>query len=238
MKVLRNLGIMALVALSAMAAPDSSAQDLKIHLVVATVSQDSPLHVVGFKLPKDPGDPLRIIFHNVSPKTIERLWVHTLIGDPTGNGGLTGPKGIWPHAWDSRDINSQWAMDWRIPAHQYTEIQEKSFRTINLVMQTRRFRSACLRVVLVVASVRFSDGTYWMMKEGTEQEAWNNSIHLMKPSSCTNSPELTAALNELSEVGFDRPGPQPHWSQDTISFYSITCNLGKRDGKWVAICPL
>lgn len=238
MKTLRYPRIMALVALWAMAALGSSAQDLKIHVVVATVSQDSPLHVAGFRLPKDPGDPLTIMFHNVSAKTIERLWVHTLIGDPTGDTTFTGTKGIWPHAWESRDVNSQWAMDRRIRAHEFTEIQEKSFQTINLVMQSRRFHSACLRVVMVVASVRFSDGTYWMMKEGTEQEAWNNSIHLMKPESCVNSPELTAALDELSEVGFDRPGSQPHWSQDPISFYAITCNLGKRDGKWVAICPL
>jgi hypothetical protein len=238
MKPLGYLGILVLVTLSAFAVPRPAGVDLKINVVVAAANQESPLRVVGFKLPADAGDPLRIIFHNVSAKTIERLWVHTVIGDPTGNAGLTGPKGIWPNAWDSQDVNSQWAMNRRIPAHQYAEIQEKSFRTIGLVMQTRRFRSPCLQVALVVASVQFSDGTYWMMQTGDEQQAWNNSIRLQKAGPCATSPELLSALEELSKVGFDRPGPQSHWSQDTISFYSITCNLGKRDGKWVAICPL
>ena len=223
-----------MVACPAFACP---ADDAKINIFVTTTSQDSPLQVVGFRLPDKVGSAPMLVVLNISDKEVREFGVEAAVGDPeesarveTGEMVAIGTKN------GSGRIG--WPQERMVPPNNRREAHETIFEPHHLAAWGQRLHSNCLHVAAIVTRVKFADGTSWELENFKDQTIWRSSLKTDSAKSCGHSPEIENALKQWSgAAGNASTGSLSHVDPGIVKSYSITCPLRMTGSELAAICP-
>jgi hypothetical protein len=133
----------------------------KIVVFVTTVKQESPLQIIGFKLPDKVGGAPMLLLRNVSDKPIRDFHVAADIGNPEADShGQIGPA----FATSTNSSSLDWPQERAIPPNSDREAHEAILRTHTLAAWGGQLHSSCLHVAAIVLSVDFADGTRWQLE--------------------------------------------------------------------------
>jgi hypothetical protein len=227
-------------------------ENLVVSVFVTTVKQYSPVQVVGFKYPdKGPGYLAsdndreascllggycpKVVLHNATAKDIRFIAVGGLVGDPVRDA-----DGEVEYPYRQAGILS--SSNWKSTSHPLIAANgESEFGSSALWPFTMAgvavhiVESTCLKIVVIVTRVEFSDGTVWVYDPKQNASLWRDSVASGTTGSCQNSSGASETLNQL-ETSWSGP-PPPHSSNDTMESYSVACPVTKvKDGKLAAVC--
>lgn len=212
---------------------------------VTAAKQDSPLQIVGFRMPDAYGDGPAILVHNTTAKQITWFDFTILYGDPRKVGGadpkmhgvMTGQRGdtldnVPTPVAPNGDAEFKFVFNYLSPS--------------TLALFATPMGSACMHVAVIVETVRFADGTNWRANAtnswsanmANDEPMWKDSIRPESGSSCDSSPDAKETLKGLKQVviGTD-PGTSPtKFGSDPVQFYSSTCALRDDKGQLTAVC--
>ena len=217
-------------------AGDSPTGDVNIVVVVTTVKQESPLQIVGLKLPDKVGGAPVVVLRNASNKQILGFHAAAAIGNPEVDNAEQ------PIATPSTSSSSN--LDWPegpippIPANSEREARGKILRSHLLAAWGGRLHSSCLHVAAFILSVEFADGTTWQLENLQDRQIWKSSLGSDSTKTCGHSFAVESALQEWDGAsGYVQTGSPIHLDASTVQSYSVTCQLRSLEGKLVAICP-
>jgi hypothetical protein len=227
-----------LVLLPCLAA-GSPGDEVKVTILVVTATQDSPIQVVGIKLPDKAGDPPIVKFHNLSNKQIQQFSVMAMVGNPEKADRVedSGP-GHEVVTGKSQNDRIYWPEEQMILPHGYREAHIGVLSSDGLLAWGQSLHSNCLHAALVVAEVDFSDGTSWTPKSMREYQAiWKRSVQPDSTKSCEHSPAVEEALTQWEgAVGYHADLPTGA-GPDFVSSFSLVCHLRPVGGELTAACP-
>ena len=202
--------------------------DVNIVVFVTTVKQESPLQIVGLKLPDKVGGAPVVVLRNASSKQIVGFHVAAAIGNPEADNAEQ-PIAI--------STNSDWP-EGPIPANSEREAHRMILRSHWLAAWGGRLYSSCLHVAAIIRSVEFADGTTWQLENLEDRQIWKSSLGSDSTKTCDHSSAVESALKEWDGAsGYVQTGSPIHLDASTVQSYSVTCPLRSLEGKLVAICP-
>ena len=202
--------------------------DPSVAVLVRVASQESPIQVVGIKLPEKPShDPL-VHFRNASSKETAHIWVEAII---SGRDGKTtrinsnDPNERWPGERVIRPEGDQWA-------------HEVVLQSSHLVVAARTLHSNCLNVTVLVKNVEFADGTSWDRDQGQKGISWTYPTQPRPEDPCKDSTATESEVSQIAGVGH-REGSDSDTADDheEVQFYSFSCSLVPKNHGFVAMCP-
>jgi len=234
MKIPSKLAAALFVVLPSLAG-GSPTGDVNIVVVVTTVRQESPLQIVGLKLPDKVGGAPVLVLRNASSKQILGFHAAAAIGNPKADARHDAEQPITPNT------NSS-ILDWPegpIPANSEREAPGKVLRSHLLAAWGGRLHSRCLHVAAIILSVEFTDGTTWRLENLQDRQIWKSSLDSDSTKTCgDHSSAVESALKEWDGAsGYEETGSPIHLDASTVQSYSVTCQLRRLEGKLVAICP-
>ena len=208
-----------------------------VNLYVTTASQDSPVQIVGFKLPGAVADeaqneivervPLcrwcpKVLLHNATAKQVTTIQLQGVMGDPNRSvgdkGGASG--GVAILAESRLDRPSPYVISPNADA----EFGDSVLWPFNLaVAGAKVVGSNCLHVAVVVWSVKFSDGTDWVNTYEQEHSSWNDSLRQKGVSSCKDLSVVDLKKLHSGTVSIEAPSRQ---DSGITQSYSATCRVG------------
>jgi hypothetical protein len=208
-----------------------------IHLLVTGAKQNSPLQIVGFKLPTVSGGAPKIRVHNATNKEVSQFEMTILWGDPRGK-DAGGPRLGGINAAGCADC-SYFEPPGPIPGNGDGESKEEaSLKPSTLVLFALGAGGSCLHVAVMVDYVRFSDGIVWHASAtnkypaemANDQPFWKDSILPESAASCDDSPEFGEVLKGASQgrflrgaIGPDLNAPLNPASSGPLKFYTAAC---------------
>jgi hypothetical protein len=214
-----------------------AADNAKINIFVTTTSQDSPLQVVGFKLPDKVGSAPMVVVLNVSDKPIRQFYVHAAVGNPEESARIEAGEAVAISLSGGSD-HIYWPGERAVPPNSQREAQAGTFKSHNLALWGQRLHSNCLHVAAIVTRVKFADGTSWELENFKDQIIWRSSLKTDSAKSCEHSPEIENALKRWSgAAGNASTGSLSHVDPGIVKSYSITCPLRITGSELAAICP-
>jgi len=229
----------ALFVLAPSLAGGSPTGDVNIVVVVTTVKQESPLQIVGLKLPDKVGGAPVVVLRNASNKQILGFHAAAVIGNPEADARHDTEQ---PLAIPTSSSSSN--LDWPegpmppIPANSEREAHGKSLRSHLLAAWGGRLHSSCLHVAAIILRVEFADGTTWQLENLEDRQIWKSSLGSDSTKTCDHSSAVESALKEWDGAsGYVQTGSPIHLDASTVQSYSVTCQLRSLEGKLVAICP-
>jgi hypothetical protein len=215
----------------------SPADDAKINIFVTTTSQDSPLQVIGFKLPDKVGSTPVLLVFNASDKEVREFSIEAAVGNPAESARLETGEEVAVGIGNS-SLHSGWPAEGSIPPNGHKEAHREIFRSHNLALWGQRLHSNCLHVAAIVTKVKFADGTTWELESPKAQTTWKSSLDADSTKSCKHSPEVENALKQWSGAsGYVSTGSPSHADTGIVKSYSITCPLQMVGGTLTAVCP-
>jgi hypothetical protein len=208
-----------------MAFTASSTDSPVISLFVTIAKQDSPVQIMGFKLPGGsnngaPRDPLcpwcpKVRLHNTTARQVKKVLLRGVAGDPnrpneTQHAAITyldntpGPPTMMQPNGDG----------------EFADGRLWPFSVV--LMAAPLVNSTCLHIAMVVSFVEFTDGTIWTMNHEQERSAWKESLRQADANSCSDSPDQLE-LKRLHEGTASIDAPSLNLNLDLTSFYSASC---------------
>lgn len=232
---IRRLTLATFIALfSALAA--ASNDRVMVNVVVTMVKQDSPVQIVGFKLPdKGPfsgksvgvgclleGYCPQVLLHNTTAKEVKFLEIRGILGNPRNND----PE--YPRS--ELEILASQALK-SVPQPLIAANGDAAFgdRTLwpfmAVALSVKELQSNCIQFAVIVTRVEFSDGTVWRSDHNQNRILWRNSIRQGYASSCQDSRAVEDAINQLQGAGGgSAPSPLDSGSE-TVQFYEAACRV-------------
>jgi hypothetical protein len=235
---IRRLTFTGLVALlSAVTALPT--EHVVVNLEVTTARQDSPVQIVGFKLPSAVADkaqsesveragvPLcrwcpKVLLHNTTAKHVTTIQLQGVMGDPNRSGGDKG--GVSGGVAILTESRPDRPSPYVISPNGDAEFGDSVLWPFNLAIAGATLvGSNCLHVAVIVWSVKFSDGTLWVNTYEQEHSSWTDSLRQKGISSCTDLSAVDLKTLHSGTVSFEPPSRQdPGITQS----YSATCRVG------------
>lgn len=219
----------------------SSTDEFVVNLFVTAVKQDSPVQIVGFKLPSTASAdeahtdaaslPLcrwcpKVLLHNTTARQITDIRLLGLWGDPNrpaddhaGTGGI----GILSESKVGQPP------PYAIAPNGDAEFGDAVLWPFQMALAgARDVGSNCLQVSVVVQHVEFSDGTMWTSTREQDQAWWRDSLQ-QGVSPCKDSKEM-----DLKGLHKGTASTQPP-SRDVgiTQSYSAACPVRRIDGDLV-----
>ena len=232
MKVMRRLPHMVLLVIPVAGLCASSSGETKVTMLVTTAKQDnSPVQIVGFKLPAQvAGFPI-IVVHNTTSKEIRLFHFGSALGNPRGVEGAE-PKWAFGLGMPAAPLE-RW-----VAADGNAEFPEQFLRTHQAGTWAHRLLSNCLHVSVWVADVKFADGTLWEQKGDSEtvQAFWNDSIRPESMQGCDDSLTTREVLSRSDGGSWLHPPGTPNSkaSGEILPFYMLICPVSEQ----VTRCPM
>jgi len=224
-----------------------------VNLFVTTVKQDSPVQIVGFKLPdKGPGVPIseankdgaaclsggyctKVLLHNTTAKEVKHIVVIGVLGDPRRDDDAEHPRpemGVLPSS------NWKLAPPVLLTANGDAEFGSDSlwpFAIVGIALLDT-VKSNCFHFAVVVTRVEFSDGTVWTSDPKQNQMLWRNSTRQENTSSCQDLSAVEGTIKQLQGASWSGPPPS-HSGSDTTQSYAVACPVRRvNDGELRAVC--
>jgi hypothetical protein len=212
-----------------------SADGVTITLSVATVKQDdSPVHILGFRMPKA-GDTPAIVVRNVTSREIRNIGFMNYLGNPRGvesaspqRGSCLGVKGV--HERPRRGL----------APNASAEFPEASLKPEDVGLEAHFWESNCLHAAFYIASVEFADGTVWRWDGSGDFEAfreqllqqWKDSIRPESMAGCSNSSTTMETLNRLEGITWNPRAKASNLSANPIPFFIISCSIRDDNVAW------
>jgi hypothetical protein len=199
--------------------------------VTAANSDESPLRIVGFRMPEKVGDPPRVVLQNVSSKDIREFSFQAVIGRPDGTGRILNGVDAGPTKMeDLRDV---------IPPHGSRETPENVLIAGSLAFSASVVLSNCLHVTAMIVAIDFADGTHWYLSGPKEMERlWKDSLPIGGTKSCGTGSVTQETLRRLEGWRHKENGSPTRADSSVKQSYSFSCSLGKTRGKLMALCPM
>lgn len=200
-------------------------------LVTAAKQENSPMQIVGFKLPAQvAGFPI-IVVHNATSKEIKSFGFMNLLGnprpvegdEPKWGGNLGGPSVPAP-------------LERVVPPNATAEFPGEFLRSHQVGFWAHRLRSNCLHEAVWIANVKFADGSSWEWENDLHrgQSLWRESIRTESIKGCDDSIATQEELGRLDGGSWLSPPGPSHASTEIVPFYVLTCPV--RDQ--VTKCPM
>jgi hypothetical protein len=208
------------------------ADEVTITEFITSGKQDSPVKIVGFRLPEkiSTGAPI-VLLHNTTDKEIASYTLGALSGDPRVVGASE--KVIYyTNGSLGQDLQNS-----RIAPNGDTELLQ-DFLTpdgFNLLSISRNLRSNCLHVAVIVSYVFFSDGTVWKFDPHNDNSWWRDSLHFGNKDACDDSPEVEETLRQLKSEAWSKASPA-HANSQLVQSYSVMCPIRMISGDLTAVC--
>jgi hypothetical protein len=235
----RRLTLAASLALFA-AFTASATDDIVINLFVTTVKQDSPVQILGFKLPNSatgdegPGEmaepPERgsvlvcrwcpqVLLRNTSSMKIKSVSLIGLIGDPNRPEQRTkGMPGMGILGQSRLGQPSPYAI---APNGDANFGDDGLWPSTMALLAASHINSNCLHVAVVVWRIQFSDGTLWASDPEQEQLLWKESLRQENANSCQDSSAV--GLKQLHKGTGTRVLPVRNFRSGVTQSYSAAC---------------
>jgi hypothetical protein len=227
----RVLGLV-VALLFPLATMGSEKEDLKLVTLVSIASQpDSPIQILGFKMPTKAAGHPSVVFRNISQKEIRGVVIVGVEGDPSDPGALRGEK-------EGKLLASDPVEQQLIVApSNIGEYKDRFPRSTDFVSDSIKVHSNCLHAAVLVYLVVFSDGSKWDSSDwDTMARLWRNSVTPESASSCDHSHQAEQALQRLRGSRY-RATRSPSRSDTAIlPKLSLSCLLEK--DQEFADCPI
>lgn len=212
--------------------------DVRVSVFITIAKQDdSPVQIVGFKLPVQAGGLPAIVVRNRTSKEIRYVGFMNYLGNPRGAGGAE-PK-------PSTNLGMTGVRLRPVAPNASTEFSEEVLKPYDVGSWAHRLRSNCLHAAFYVSRVDFADDTVWVWDEHEPGqfepvrarllEKWQDSIRPESTKGCDDSPATQAALGRLSGTGWPPPGgdgrawpalPEPPRANiDPLPFFAFSCTI-------------
>jgi hypothetical protein len=232
--VKRQVVVVALFAVVGLVAATAvrPADEVAITEFITSGKQDSPLQIVGFKLPdkNSTGIPI-VLLHNKTDKKVASLTLGALSGDPRVLG--THEKVIYyTNSSLGQDLENS-----RIAPNGDIELLQDFLRPddFSLLSISGNLQSNCLHVAVIVSYVFFSDGTVWKFDPRNDNSWWRDSLRQESKDSCHSSPEVENTLKQLKTENWSG-APPSHPSSEVLQSYSVKCPVRTINGQLTAVC--
>lgn len=202
--------------------------DPSVAVLVRVAAQESPVQVVGIKLPEKPSHDPQVHFRNASSKETAHIWVEAIISGRDGKItriSSNDPNERWPGERVIRPQSDGWA-------------REVILQSPHLVMAARTLHSNCLNATVLVKRVEFADGTSWDRDQGQKGVSWTYPTQPRAEDPCENSTATESDVSQIAGVGH-REGSDSDTADDhdEVQSYSFSCSLVPRNRGLVAMCP-
>jgi hypothetical protein len=236
---IRRLTLAASLALC-VAFTASATDDIVLNLFVTTVKQDSPVEILGFRLPNSAtGDegpsemaepPERgpvlvcrwcpqVLLRNTTTKQVKNVMLTGLMGDPNRPEQRTG--GIAGMTMLSQSRLGQPSPYVIAPNADANFGDNALWPSIIAITAASHINSNCLHVAVVVWRIEFSDGTLWASDREQEQLLWKESLRQENTNSCQDSSAVD--LTQLHKGTSARALPVRDFRSGVTQSYSAAC---------------
>jgi hypothetical protein len=203
-------------------------QEPNIALSIRVAEQDSPVQVVGLKMPERPShDPL-VHFRNASRKQTVRIWIEAIIAGRDGKVARI----------QSNSPNELWPEERAIPGGGDGWAHETVLQSARLVTSGKDLHSNCFRVTVLVLRVEFADGSFWSRDQGQKGVSWAYPSQPNTEDPCKNSNANESDVTQITGAAFRASTESDAGSsKEEIQSYQFSCHLVRRGERLVAMCP-
>jgi hypothetical protein len=216
----------------------SAGDAVKVTVVIAVAKQEeSPVQIVGFKLPAQVASIPAIVVRNTTSKEIRNVALWNNLGNPRGVGGA---EPNWEGNLGMRHLRDPSLRP--LAPNATAEFSEGVLKPYDVALWARRLRSNCLHAAFYVTQVDFADGTVWHWDQPGEPETirarhlgeWRESIRPESTKGCDDSLATQELLGRLSGTSWPPLGGPSHATAEVVPFFAFSCPI--RDD--VARCQL
>lgn len=213
----------------------AASDEVKVSVVITIGKQDeSPVKIVGFKLPAQVGGLPAIVVRNTTSKEVQLLSLANYLGNPKGVGGAE-PQWGGNLGTGRKGGTQQRTLDPDATA----EFQEEALRPYDAGFWAHRLHSSCLHAAFFVARVDFADGTKWDWNQPGPYEtvrdrlstAWKDSIRPESTKGCDDSLATREALDHLSGTAWTPVAGPSSGNTDVAPFLAFSCTI-RGDTAW------
>jgi hypothetical protein len=243
---IRRIALTVFMALFA-ALTASPNDNVVVTLFVTTVKQDSPVQIVGFKLPGDAAAdegqsestnpperavvPLcrwcpKVLLRNATSKQVKNVTLQGLMGDPNRPVEITEVSGMGILSESRLGQPSPYVI---APNGDATYGDNGLWPFQMAVIAAPTVNSNCLHVAVVVWRVEFSDGTEWMSNRGQEQLLWKESLTQENTNSCKDLSAVDLKQLHTGIASFEPPSRD--LSSGITQSYSAACPVRRINGE-------
>lgn len=213
-------------------------QDAHVRLtvtVVAANSEETPLRILGFRLPESVGDRTTVVVHNVSSKSIRAFWVEVATYPPEGESSRGNGRN---RATTSNSPNWEWPQEILVPPRGRADAQVVVLHTNTFVSLARQVQTNCLHAIALVLRVDFIDGTSWRYEDkATKRRIWEDSKGSASGGLCHHESKTEGVLRRVEGAGKTNLGTATQLESSLRESYSFSCDLREVRGKVLAFCP-
>jgi hypothetical protein len=238
------------VSLAVFAAFTASATDnVVLYLFITTAKQDSPVKIVGFRLPNsatgdegpsemaeppEQGPVLvcrwcpQVLLRNTTPKQIKNVSLQGLMGDPNrpeGTNEVVHGLGILTESRLGQPSPYVIA-----PNGDASFGDNALWPSSMAIMAASAVNSNCLHVAVAVWKVEFWDGTLWMSDREQEQSQWKESLKQENTIPCKDSSAVD--LRQLHRGTGTRALPVRIFRLGITQSYSAACPVQWVNGEF------
>jgi hypothetical protein len=216
------------------------ADEVRVTGFLTRAKQDSPLQILGFKLPEKVGHGPRVVVRNVSSQLIVDFTIRTIsakIVEDTVAGDQLAKMIFLGSA--TRSLPNQ-REERSVSPGVVVETLEESLGSHVSVVAAMASRSNCIHTLAMVNRVEFASGTVWEWSASEEQlrQIWKESIVPGSLGSCDGSPKATKLMEQLQGASYIVRDSFTHADTAIVQHYSISCALRPRQGRLFAVCPM
>jgi hypothetical protein len=207
----------------------SASDGVAVTLVITVAKQDdSPVQIVGFKLPARVGAIPAIVIRNTTAKEIRLLSFTNYVGNPRGVGGAE-PK--WGGNLGMRHTGDP--LPRTLGPNATSEFPEEALRPYDAGFWAHRLQSNCLHAAFYIARVDFADGTVWRWDQpGTYETVtarllaeWKDSIRPESTKGCDDSLATQGVLGHLDGTCWPPLGGLSNASAEIVPFFAFSCPI-------------
>jgi hypothetical protein len=213
----------------------SAGDPVRVTVVMTLATQDdSPVEILGFRLPKQSGGIPSIVLRNRTSKAIRHVGLTNYLGSPAGGGG-TEPK---PRSnFGMRQIRDPWQRS--VAPNTTAEFPEGVLKPYDVGAWAHDFRSNCLHAAFVITRVEFADESVWSLDQAGEYErlrarlleSWKDSIRPESTKGCDDSLATRQVLGRLDGTAWPSGGAS-NISIEVVPFFAFSCPIRDDNVAW------